>query len=184
MSAFEGQNPKGFLGAGEDALLDAWARDFREPLRRYFAKRCPRTIEPDDLVQEVFMRLARRADLAAIESVEGYLFQTAASVLTDRFRKDARAPAQTESFEEDAHGSAELTPERVLIGKETLQEVRKALHELPEKTRAIFMLYHFENMRQGKIAAALGMPLSTVEKHMARANKHLFKRMKRNRRRK
>ena len=184
MSAFQDESATGPQSVSEDALLDAWARDFREPLRRYFAKRCPGATDPDDLVQEVFMRLARRADLATIESVRGYLFQTAANVLADRFRKDARTLRGLESFEEEAHGSAELTPERVLIGKETLQEVKKALHELPEQTRAIFVLYHFENMRQGKIASALGMPLSTVEKHMARANKYLFKRMKRSKRRK
>ena len=156
-----------------------WARDFREPLRRYFAKRSPPTVEPDDLVQEVFMRLARRADLATIECVDGYLFQTAASVLADRFRKDARAPQAMESFEDDVHGEAVLTPERVILGKEMLDGLLKALYELPENTRHIFVLYHFEHVRQTKIAAILDMPLSTVEKHMARANKHLMKRLDR-----
>ena len=125
------------------------------------------------------MRLARRSDLAKIHSVEGYLFQTAASVLMDRFRSDARVPPSQESFDETHHGEAELTPERLLIGKETLDGLMKALRELPDKTRHIFMLYHFEHVPQAKIAILLSMPVSTVEKHMARANKHLIERLSR-----
>lgn len=159
----------------EDALLGRWARDFRLPLIKFFRKRAPRTVEPEDLVQEVFARLAKRADLAAIERVEGYLFQTAASVLADRFRKDSRAPQIVESDDETVHGEEVLTPERVLMGKEALNQLIQGLYALPERTRHIFVLYHFENIRQTEIAARFNMPISTVEKHMARANKYLLR---------
>ena len=147
-------------------------------MRRFFQKRIPRTVDPDDLVQEVFLRLARRADLADIENVEGYLFRTAANVLTDRYRRDASAPPNQESFDDALHGQAVLTPERVLIGKESVELLTQALHELPEKTRHIYVLYHFECERQADIAKMLAMPVSTVEKHMARANRHLLKRLR------
>lgn len=163
--------------AAEKALLAEWAREFRLPLTKYFQKRVPATVEPDDLVQEVFVRLAKRADLAAIERVEGYLFQTAASVLADRYRRDQRQPEIVESFEETTHGEVVLTPERVLMDKQAIDQLIKGLYALPERTRHIFVLYHFENMRQTEIAARFNMPVSTVEKHMARANKRLLKRL-------
>jgi RNA polymerase sigma-70 factor (ECF subfamily) len=163
--------------ATEKALLAEWAREFRLPLIRYFQKRAPATAEPDDLVQEVFVRLAKRADLATIERVAGYLFQTAASVLADWFRRDARTPEIVESFEESSHGEAVLTPERVLMDKQAIDQLIKGLYALPERTRHIFVLYHFENVRQTEIAARFNMPVSTVEKHMARANKRLLKRL-------
>lgn len=166
--------------AAEKALLAEWAREFRLPLIKFFHKRAPVTAEPDDLVQEVFVRLAKRADLAAIERVEGYLFQTAASVLADRYRKDTRQPEIVESFEETTHGEVVLTPERVLMDKQAIDQLIKGLYALPERTRHIFVLYHFENMRQTEIAARFKMPVSTVEKHMARANQRLLKRLGRN----
>ena len=165
----------------QQALLDAWAREYRTPLLRYFEKRAPRTVEPDDLVQEVFVRLARRADLASIERVDGYLFQTAAAVLVDRFRKDGRKPDGVESFDEDAHGQAVSTPERVYRDRQGLDELVRGLSALPERTRHIFVLYHFEGMRQKDIAAGFNMPISTVEKHMARANRYLSERVGRKR---
>lgn len=164
-------------GNSEEALLDQWAREFRLPLIRFFQKRAPATVEPDDLVQEVFVRLARRADLATIERVDGYLFQTAANVLADRYRKDARKPDIVESYDESVHGEVVLTPERVLMDKQELNELIQGLYALPERTRHIFVLYHFENIRQTEIARRFEMPISTVEKHMARANKLLLRRL-------
>ncbi len=161
----------------ETALLAKWAREFRRPLVKYFQKRIPDSIEPDDLVQEVFVRLAKRADLATIDRVDGYVFQTAASVLADRFRKDGRKVDVVASFDDSNHGEVVLTPERVLMDRQALDELVRGLYSLPERTRHIFVLYHFENVRQTEIAARFEMPLSTVEKHMVRANKHLLQRL-------
>lgn len=168
---------KDVQGSAGEALLAQWAREFRMPLIRFFRKRAPATVEPEDLVQEVFVRLARRADLATIERIEGYLFRTASHVLADQFRKDARKPDIVESFEETDHGEVVLTPERVLMDRQALNTLIQGLHALPERTRHIFVLYHFENIRQTEIAARFKMPVSTVEKHMARANKQLLKRL-------
>ena len=169
----ENDRSKSRQHAAPQALLDAWAHEYRAPLLKYFQKRAPKTVEPDDLVQEVFVRLAKRADLASIEQVQGYLFQTAASVLADRFRRDGRKPAFIESFDDDTHGAADFTPERVYKDRQGLDALVRGLNALPERTRHIFVLYHFEGMRQKDIAAGFDMPISTVEKHMARANRYL-----------
>lgn len=165
----------------KEMLLAQWAREFRPPLIRFFQKRASSSVDADDLVQEVFVRLAKRSDLDSIERIEGYLFQTAASVLADRYRHDRRQPEIVESFEETVHGEAVLTPERVLMDRQSLDLVIQGLYALPERTRHIFVLYHFENVRQTEIAARFHMPVSTVEKHMARANKQLLKRLRRKR---
>ena len=133
--------------------------------------------DADDLVQEVFYRLSKRAGLASIKRVEGYLFRVAASVLADRFRKQARTPVQVVSYDDDLHGEAGITPERVLSGRQAFEQLIEALAELPDRTRRIFVLYHLENMKQKDIANRLGMSLSTLEKHMARANRHLLGRV-------
>jgi RNA polymerase sigma-70 factor (ECF subfamily) len=155
-------------------LLESWARQYRLPLTSYFLKRIPRSDDVDDLVQEVFVRLSKRADLESIERVEGYVFQTAASVLADSYRKSARTPQHMASFDEAMHGQADFTPERVFLGRQELDCLIEAIYALPEKTRRIYVLYHLENIRQKEIAARLGVPVSTLEKHMARANRHLI----------
>jgi RNA polymerase sigma factor (sigma-70 family) len=67
------------------------------------------------------------------------------------------------------------------MDRQSLDLLIQGLYALPERTRHIFVLYHFENARQTEIAARFQMPVSTVEKHMARANKLLLKRLRRKR---
>ncbi len=163
----------------ESDLLSQWSTEYYNALHRYFKKRVPPHIEPEDLIQEVFTRLAKRSDLSEIEHIQGYIFQSAASVLADNGRRDiVRQRSSHEAFEEYSHYQEDMTLERVLIGKEALDHLIKNIYQLPDTTRQVFVLYHFENYRYLQIAKQLGIAVSTVEKHMARANAKLLKRKK------
>jgi RNA polymerase sigma factor (sigma-70 family) len=158
--------------------LEALAAQYHTPLLRFFQRRLRGGADADDLVQEVFIRLARQEDLEAVDHLDGYVFQIAANVLRDRARRLAvRAePPTPPAF--DAIDEAGFSPERVLLGREALERMIAALYELPEKTRMVFSQYHFDGTAQVEIARRLGMSVSTVEKHMARANAHLLRRLR------
>ncbi len=148
---------------------------FRPALRRFFSKRVKEQHEIDDLVQDVFVRLVRKVHADGSQIVAGYVFQTAQSVLNDWLRKrQVRQATAHEDIELDLPGlKDDSTPERVLVGKQSLAKATAAVLELPEVTRTIFLLRRLEGMRYNDIAKRLGMPMSTVEKHMARAVAHL-----------
>lgn len=162
-----------------ERLLDGWAKQYQKPLLHYFRRRGALGDDAHDLVQEVFLRLARRSDLGDIRQIHSYLFRIATNVLTDLYRRQAREPAQVVSFDEAVHGQEEITPERVFWSRQELERVIEAIAQLPERTRRIFVLYHLENVRQKEIADRLGIALSTLEKHMARANRFLLRRLDR-----
>ena len=162
--------------SSEIELLDSWVREYRRPLLSFFKKRAPATVEPEDLVQEVFVRLTRRANLASIRQVEGYLFQTASSVLADRFRRDGvRHEKAHGPFEETEHSSTAFSPERVVTGRDSVEHLVGEIRRMPDRMQSVFVLYHFENVRQVDIARRLKMGLSTVEKDIAAANALLLK---------
>lgn len=172
------QSRKGTSREQVPADLDLWVRKYGGALRNYFRKRAPASLDPEDLVQEVFAKIARKADLTEVTTVEAYLFRTANSVLIDGMRRTAaRGGGTHETFEEDVHGLAESDPERVLIGKEGVNRLIAALYELPAPVRQAFALYHFEQFRHSEIAKHLGISVSTVEKYMARANAHILTRL-------
>ncbi len=158
--------------------LDSVAVAYRSPLLRFFQRRIGAGEDAEDLVQEVFSRLARQ-DLATIENVQGYIFRIAANVLRDRARRAnvrgmvVRAP---EGFDIEDEGG--FTPERILQGQEAIQMMVSALYELPEMVRMVFSQYHFDGVAQVDISRRLGLSLSTVEKHMAKANRHLLRRLR------
>ena len=165
-------------GAGDLEGFKGLEARYRLPLRRFFEKKLRNSPDPDDLVQEVFLRLVRQGNTDNIQFLDGYVFQVAANVLRDYARRWAvRAGEADHAQLDEAELEGGFSPERVLLGKEALETLIAALQELPEKTAVIFSLYHFDSVPQVEIARRLGMSLSTVEKHMSRANAYLLERL-------
>jgi RNA polymerase sigma-70 factor (ECF subfamily) len=57
----------------------------------------------------------------------------------------------------------------VLVGRESLMEAAAALEAMPARTRAIFLLFRLEHLRQAEIADLYGISVSAVQKHLVRA---------------
>lgn len=147
---------------------------FQAPLERYFMKRVRDKAEVDDLVQEVFYRLAARRENTPMEKPEAYIFQIAANLLRDRARKEITKRVSTRQlFDQNENNFEEISPERVLLGRQKLIALKNALNELPERTRVIVLLHRYEEFKYREIALHLGISVSSVEKHMMDAIKHL-----------
>jgi RNA polymerase sigma-70 factor (ECF subfamily) len=160
--------------------LSTVVSDYTAPLERFFRRRVPVRAEVDDLVQEVFLRLARQDNMEAIDNPQAYVFQIAANILRDRGRRNAtRLAHEHEPFEEDIHSGNVLSPERELIARQNVTLLKAALFKLPQRTQEIFVLHKFEGMRYSEVAARLGISLSAVEKHMMKAMQALSRRLER-----
>jgi RNA polymerase sigma factor (sigma-70 family) len=159
--------------------LEVLARTYAPALKSFFRRRILEHADVDDLVQEVFLRLMRRGNLTQITNFEGYIFQTAANVLRDRLRKRFSHLADAhETISEDQVEDAAFSPERVLSGREAIRLLKQALLELPERTRYVFFLCRIEGIPNADAACRLGISLSAINKHMAKAMELLMKRMK------
>jgi RNA polymerase sigma-70 factor (ECF subfamily) len=168
--------------ASDDDILDPGeelaraAEPLRTSLRGYFRRRVRDAGEADDLVQEVFARIVARDSARPVENLAGYIFQTAASVLTDRGRRrSARRADAHVSFDPDRHSGEDFDPARILSGREELRLATAALLSLPERTRTIFVLRRLEGYSNRDVAAQLGISVSAVEKHLVRAMQRLAK---------
>ncbi|MBB5712491.1 RNA polymerase sigma factor [Sphingomonas xinjiangensis] len=146
----------------------------RRSLTRYFERRVQDGSEAEDLVQEVFVRIVQRVSAAEIDHFSGYVFQTARSVLSDRQRRRAARHANEHvTFEPEVHRGEDLDAGRHAEAKAELRAATKALLDLPERTRTVFVLRRLEGLRHREIAERLGISVSAVEKHMLRAISYL-----------
>lgn len=140
----------------------------------YFARKGVEPFEIDDLVQEVFLRILKRGDSDQLEQFNGYVFTTAASVLTDRYRRrKARFFTKHVEFDPDLHSDVTVGPDVELADRDSLNRATRILMQLPERTRHVFILRRIEGMSYGEIAHRLGLSVSAIEKHMLRAARHL-----------
>ncbi len=142
-------------------------------LRRYFQKKVTAS-EAEDLVQDVFLAMQSRGAAAEIENIEGYLFRIAANVLARRYgatgwdwRRNAGALDGHEPHEE-------ISPERTLIGKQSVAALLEAIDGLPPRMGEAFALHRFEEMTYPAIGRRMGISPRTVEKLISLALKKLI----------
>ena len=146
---------------------------FGPALRRYFLRRA-NAADADDLVQDVFLSLQSRGAGAEIDNVEGYLFRTAANVLGMRRRKGGWRWGSQEDLEHVDGLVDELSPERILISRQALEQVVRALADMPPRTAQAFFLYRFGHLSQEAVARRMGVSIKAVEKFLRKALRHLL----------
>jgi RNA polymerase sigma-70 factor (ECF subfamily) len=153
-------------------------RRFRPALMAFFLRRLRNHAEAEDMTQDVFVRLAG-ADAGQMKSADAYIFQIAANLLRDRGRREkVRADYRERLWSQDGAEVDPLDPLRFTADRESLQLLVGGLRELPEPTRAIFVLYRLENVDKRAIAETYGLAMSSVDRHLAKAMAHLIARVR------
>ncbi len=148
----------------------------RPALVQYFRRRCGDVAEAEDLAQDVLLRMVGRSHWESPEHAKGYVFRAAANRWLDRQRRTATRGLTVDWSDEHAHGlSDSTTPEGVSIQRQELDSATRALLELSERTRDVFVLVRLEHMKQRAVANLLGISVSAVEKHLVKAMTHLMR---------
>jgi RNA polymerase sigma-70 factor (ECF subfamily) len=157
---------RGMLNARAVFLSQTHAR-FDASLRRFFARRGVARDEIADLVQEVYLRLARLPDERAIRTPQAFVFATAANLLRDRFRR-LMTRGTEHSVEAGPEIAAEGTdPERAAECDEQLQAVWDVVRALKPATRQVFFGHRMRGQSYAELAVELGVSVSMIEKHMS-----------------
>jgi RNA polymerase sigma-70 factor (ECF subfamily) len=149
--------------------FDTLSRRLRPALMRYFQRRTASVSDAEELVQELFLRLLRRADLFALENLDGYVFEAAANLARDRVRRQKARGGRHIDIADIEAATDEPSPEQVVDARKRLDLMLLALDGLPPRARAIVILRRFENLTYRQIAERLDISVSAVEKHMVRS---------------
>ena len=126
----------------------------------------------EDCFQSAYVRLSEYRLENDVNSDLGFLARAARNIAIDEARKvRVRDSSATDIREilKDAEISQPLQDE-VLLLRERLSNARAVLDSLPERTRRIFMMHRFTRAKYREIAQELGISVSAVEKHIAKAS--------------
>lgn len=131
-----------------------------------------------DAAQETFIKAYQNAHRWNRESeVAPWLTRIAINQSIDLYRRRKRRSAQFQSFTPGDHdertATAEVSPERRLMGRQSQAQVWSAVASLPERQRSVFVLRHQEEMSLVEIAKVLDMRLGTVKSSLHRAVRQL-----------
>ena len=138
------------------------------PLCQYSLKLLNNSDAAEDVVQECFAYLWENWQrLENIDSHQHYLFRSvknrSINYLKRKFNQSKeQLPNELSENIHDWQPSAQ----EILEVKDLEFILEKALQELPERCRIIFVLKRFENKTTKEIAASLGISIKTVENQM------------------
>jgi len=164
---------KGRRRGDRDEALEQILQEHCSALRQFL--RMHLALEPDreDVIQDVFVRLACIEDLAGKfagrpDSVRSYLFAMARNLIRDRNRRArVRQTAGHVPYDDEIGIVAQATPEDTLCARQKVQAMRRALRQAKPKHRRAFVLSRFKHMSYREIADDLGVSVSTVEKYIS-----------------
>lgn len=168
-----------------DILFKAYV-ERRDLLVRYFTRVANDSALAEDIVQDLYLRIDTipEDDCRTIDDATAFLFRMAHNIhrnhirtLDNGRRRDTAWHSVHRDGREEAVDDAP-SPEEAVTGRQQMAEFARAIADLPERTQAIFRLHKVEGMSQAQVASQLGISLSSVEKHLGAALKHLTARLK------
>jgi RNA polymerase sigma-70 factor, ECF subfamily len=129
------------------------------------------TAEAEDVVQDAFVAVVKRADQyhPARGTVAAWLITAVRNLALDRSRRRTRRHQIVETGLRHEETDAPADPERSFRELQDQARMREALSELPVAQRETLEIAFFEGLSYPEIAAREGVPLGTVKSRAARA---------------
>jgi RNA polymerase sigma-70 factor (ECF subfamily) len=131
--------------------------------------------DAEDVLQTVFMRLARREGGSPLSDSPGsYLHRAAINAALDmvRSRHSART-SPLDDMEAKLTSAPEKAPDKLQDAGEIRDEIRKALAKMSPKSAEVFILRYFEGYGNHEIARMLGASRSTINVILHRTRNRL-----------
>lgn len=133
-----------------------------------------------DLLQEVWLRVARASDGAPFEiaNPEAFLQRVAGNLALDWLRRN-RFRAAFYDTEADPAGVASTAPdaERSYMARRAVDYLRIVVDELPPARRKAFLLCRGEGLTAKEAGLRLGIAEKTVKHQLAAAHAHIRERL-------
>jgi RNA polymerase sigma factor (sigma-70 family) len=159
----------------KQAFVAALAREHGTGLRRYLATRLREAAhDVPDLIQEVYLRLLRVPRHDTIRSPQAYLFTVAHHVLHQHKMSRAATPESVDVMEvlAEMQSAAAEDPSNQAEVRQRLEELDRALKEVPPRARTAFVLYRRFGYSLEEIGAHLGISRPMAKRYLVKAIAH------------
>lgn len=142
----------------------------RKRLSRYLARFLRRREDVEDIAQESIYRVLEAGSRGNILHPEAYLYRTARNLAFNLLARKAHHFEQSlEELVDPDFLAGELLPEDEVAAQNRFERFCQAAAQLPEQCRRVLILRKVYGLSQQEVAARLGIAVSTVEKHLAKA---------------
>ena len=141
----------------------------RDELLVYASSRLGNSVEAEDLVQNVFLRLLTSDRMITEVTLPALVYTIARNLITDFYRRRTHFDdyehylKNTDSIEESA--------ESILSIRDITEQLERGLARVPENCREIYRLHIYGGMKVAEISQRLGEGYKSVEHRLGAARK-------------
>lgn len=126
--------------------------------------------DAEDIAQMAFSKLAALTDLSRIRSPRAFLFRTAINLglnSNDTLRR-GRNFVKSQMEGNLLPNVEEISPETVLVGKQSLERVARAIGQLPPKQKEILLRIRFRGQTYAQIKQETGWSEADISRQLAK----------------
>lgn len=147
-----------------------WFREiydlYYENIRSFAYYKTGDTSFADDVVQETFLKIWSMREKIRRQTVKPLLYTIAGNIIKNNF-KHTQVVYQFEK--QSANDNTAESADSPLLGEEFNQKLQKALAEIPEGPRIVFLMNRIEGLTYNEIAQRLNLSVKAIEKRMSEA---------------
>jgi len=145
------------------------------PLRRFLLGLCcGDEALADDIAQDALVRAyVASANFLGLSKFSTWLFRIAYNCYIDHCRKPGKNPASLDSPEALSVASSDSSDSSFRY-----QQLYMAMDKLPEKEKAVIVLFYFEDKSIKEVSSILGMPVGSVKAYLSTGRGHLKEHIK------
>ncbi|WP_286841654.1 MULTISPECIES: RNA polymerase sigma factor [Sphingobacterium] len=159
-------------------------KTYGSQLLRFVKGSVKKTEDAEDILQEVWYQFSRLTNMDELENAGAWLYAVTRNKITDSYRKKkSESLDELIAGDEDSESTFPIrqllladdsnNPELKLFKDIFWDELMKALEELPEKQRRVFVLNELEEKTLQEIAVMENENLKTIISRKGYAVKHL-----------
>jgi RNA polymerase sigma factor (sigma-70 family) len=137
-----------------------------DSVRSYLVYRGAKKEQATDIAQDVFMRVWEKQMNVDEKTGLRLLYKMAGDMFISQFRREKLEINYRLSLTAE---EMDISPDEQLRHKELYEGYIKALSELNEKQRIVFMMSRMEGLKNSEIATRLNLSVKAVEKRMSLA---------------
>jgi RNA polymerase sigma-70 factor (ECF subfamily) len=141
----------------------------RGELLAYVSSRLGNSVEAEDLVQNVFLRLLTSDKMITDITLPALVYTTARNLIADFYRRRTHFEAY-EHYLKNNDSTVE-SAESVLSIRDITEQLERGLARVPESCREIYRLHIYGGMKVAEISQRLGVGYKSVEHRLGTARK-------------
>ena len=131
--------------------------------------------DAEDIVQDAALRAFRFFPSLRSDNARSWLLTIVRNAWYARVANRQHTVASTEYDDmADRRADDQIGPEELLIQREQIDRVRRAVETLPADFREVIVLRELEGLSYKEIATIVGAPIGTVMSRLARARERLI----------